>query len=122
MSTQDETKYLDIYDMYLLDNGGIPLFAGCTASDYCLEHMEQHPLHTGFMAAISSFGKEVFAGFPKRLDFGHLKVTFKNEGDYSVVFVNPPEEDDELISEKMSVISKHFKEHFLKDIKLFYVR
>ena len=116
-----QSTTLDTYDMYLLDNGGIPLFAGCTVSNYCLEHMEEHPLHTGFIAAIRSFGNEVFAGYPKRLDFGHLKLTFRNEGDYTVVFVNPQESDDDLIQEKMELLSNLFKEKYAKDINLFYV-
>ena len=74
MNSQTNSK-LDIYDIYLLDNGGIPLFARCNLSDYCMEHQEQHPLHTGFIAAIRSFSKEVFSGYPKKLNFGHLKLT-----------------------------------------------
>jgi hypothetical protein len=120
MNAQTEID-LKTYDMYVLDNGGIPLFAGCTVSDYCKEHMEEHPLHTGFIAAIRSFGKEVFAGYPEKLNFGHLKLTFKNEGKFTIVFVNPDNSEDALIFEKMNKLSKLFKEKYEKDIEYFYV-
>ncbi len=120
MNTQTEST-LSIYDMYLLDNGGIPLFAGCTTSDYCMQHQEQHPLHTGFIAAIQSFSVEVFAGRPEKLNFGHLKLTFKNEGTFTIVFVNPEDADDDLIREKMDKISALFKEKYEKNMQSFYV-
>lgn len=120
MSTQTNST-LETYDMYVLDNGGIPLFAGCTVSDYCKDHMESHPLHTGFIAAIRSFGNEVFSGYPEKLNFGHLKLTFKNEGKFTIVFVNPDESDDTLINEKMEQLSKLFKDKYEKDIDYFYV-
>ncbi|MHA2363399.1 MAG: hypothetical protein ACXAC7_05540 [Candidatus Hodarchaeales archaeon] len=120
INTQSDSA-LSTYDMYLLDNGGIPLFAGCTISDYCMQHQEQHPLHTGFIAAIQSFGNEVFSGYPQKLNFGHLKLTLKNEGSFTVVFVNPEDADDNLIRDKMDKISTLFKEKYEKNIHAFYV-
>jgi len=120
MSSQD-TNILNTYDMYVLDNGGIPLFAGCTISDYCKEHMEEHPLHTGFIAAIRSFGNEVFSGYPEKLNFGHLKLTFKNEEKYTIVFVNPETADDVLIKTKINLLSDMFKKKYEKNIEYFYV-
>ncbi len=51
---------LQAYDIYLIRTSGIPLFAGCTQSDYCMTHMQQHELQAGFLAAINAFSKEAF--------------------------------------------------------------
>lgn len=53
-------EQLQAYDIYLIRTSGIPLFAGCTQSDYCMTHMQQHELQAGFLAAINAFSKEAF--------------------------------------------------------------
>ncbi|RMG30416.1 MAG: hypothetical protein D6732_16310 [Methanobacteriota archaeon] len=53
-------KEIQAYDIYLIRTSGIPLFAGCTQSDYCMSHLQQHELQAGFLAAINAFSKEAF--------------------------------------------------------------
>ena len=51
-----------IYDIYIVETSGIPIFAGCTATDYCKLHMDQHELQSGFLATMYNFSKETFKG------------------------------------------------------------
>ncbi|MHA2099695.1 MAG: hypothetical protein ACW99A_13545 [Candidatus Kariarchaeaceae archaeon] len=118
MSITEETE-LSIYDMYVFDNSGIPIFAGCTTSDYCMQHAEQHPLHTGFMAAMQSFGKEVFSGNLQQLKFPNVKLNFKNMGDFTLVMVNPDSVDDDLIQDKLVQASNLFKEKYENRVEIF---
>lgn len=120
MSTQ-ETTDLQIYDMYVMDNGGLPIFAGCTVSDFCMQHADQHPLHTGFITALRSFGKEVFSGDLQNLSFPNVKLNFKSVGDYTIVFVNPDSADENMIQEKLNQVAKVFKEKYQKKVKSYYV-
>lgn len=120
MSIQEEVE-LSIYDMYVMNNSGIPVFAGCTTSDYCAKHADQHPLHTGFIAALQSFGKEVFSGALQNLSFPDVKLNFKAIGDHTLVFVNPISADDDMIQEKLNQAAKVFKDKYEKKIKPYYV-
>ncbi|MHA2252478.1 MAG: hypothetical protein ACXAD7_19085 [Candidatus Kariarchaeaceae archaeon] len=120
MSNQENTP-LSIYDMYVMDNSGIPIFAGCTTSDYCMQHSDQHPLHTGFIAAMQSFGKEVFSGNLQNLRFPDVKLNFKSVGNYTIVFVNPESTDETLIQDKLEQVAKVFKDKYEKDVKSFYI-
>ncbi|MHA2029032.1 MAG: hypothetical protein ACXAC2_08555 [Candidatus Kariarchaeaceae archaeon] len=119
MITQEDTS-LSIYDMYVIDDSGIPIFAGCTTSDYCMQHSDQHPLHTGFITAIQSFGKEVFSGDLQNLRFPNVKINLKTVGNYSFVFVNPETSDEDLIQNKLDQVAKVFKEKYEKNVKSFY--
>lgn len=56
-----ELKNLEAYDVYLFKTNGLPLLAGCTGSDYCMNHLPNHELHTAFMAALQSFSRESFS-------------------------------------------------------------
>ena len=114
MSSTTDSNALSLYDLYILDNGGIPLFAGCTSSNYCKQHLEEHPLHTGFIAAITSFGNDVFSGYPEQLNFRHLKLTFKVEESFTIVMVNPQDVDDRLIQEKLKEVTSLFKGKYKK--------
>lgn len=120
MSTQDDDSLL-IYDMYVMNNSGLPVFAGCTVSDYCMAHSDQHPLHTGFIAALQSFGKEVFSGELQHLKFPKVNVNMRAVGDHTIVFVNPEYVDDALIQDKMDKVASLFKEKYEKNLNLGYV-
>ena len=56
-----QLKNLEAYDVYLFKTSGLPLLAGCTGSDYCMNHLPNHELHTAFMAALQSFSRESFS-------------------------------------------------------------
>lgn len=120
MTTQEEMEF-PIYDMYVLDTSGIPIFAGCTTSDYCMAHADQHPLHTGFMSAIQSFGKEVFSGNLQQLTFPDIKLNFKTMGDFTFVMVNPDTVDDDLVRDKLNQALDVFKDKYENRVEVFRV-
>ncbi len=120
MSTQKDTE-LSIYDMYVLEDSGIPIFAGCTTSDYCIQHVEQHPLHTGFMAAMQSFGVEVFSGNLQQLTFPNIKLNFKTQGVYTFVMVNPDWVDDDLVQDKLESVAKLFKDKYENKVESYLI-
>ncbi|OLS25254.1 MAG: hypothetical protein HeimC2_19300 [Candidatus Heimdallarchaeota archaeon LC_2] len=120
MSTQ-KAEGLSIYDMYVLNNSGLPVFAGCTLSDFCLAHADQHPLHTGFLAALLSFGNEVFSGNLQNLKFPTVNVNMKTVGDYTFVFVNPKDVYENFIKSKLDEFAKVFREKYENEIAEGYV-
>lgn len=120
MSTKEDDSLL-IYDLYVMNNSGLPVFAGCTVSDYCMAHTDQHPLHTGFIAALLSFGKEVFSGELEHLKFPNIKVNMRSAGEYTIVFVNPVKADDDLIQVKLDEVTTLFKEKYEKQLNEAYV-
>lgn len=99
---------LAIFDIYVLAEGGIPVFAGCSTSDYCASHEGQHPLHAGFIHAIQNFGNEVFSSGIRDLKFDSVKLNFKSTGQYTIVFVNPLSTSDRYIHEKLEEVSELF--------------
>ncbi|MDH5402240.1 MAG: hypothetical protein OEY49_07095 [Candidatus Heimdallarchaeota archaeon] len=114
MSNQEDVM---IYDLYVMNNSGLPVFAGCTVSDFCMSHAEQHPLHTGFIAALQSFGREVFSGDIQNLNFPNVKLNLKTSGEYTVVFVNPQSVDNDIINTKLEQVSDLFTKKYEKNIK-----
>lgn len=120
MSIQEDDSLL-IYDLYVMNNSGLPVFAGCTVSDYCMAHTDQHPLHTGFIAALLSFGKEVFSGELEHLKFPHINVNMRSVGEYTIVFVNPENADAALIQDKLDEVATLFKDKYEKQLNEAYV-
>ena len=49
-----------VYDIFILKGSGLPLLAGCTGSEYCMMHADNHELQAGFLTALFSFSKEAF--------------------------------------------------------------
>jgi len=49
-----------VYDVYILNYSGIPLYGACTGSKFCQQNQNQHALHCGFFAALKSFCEEAF--------------------------------------------------------------
>lgn len=100
-----------IYDVYLLHTTGVPIFAGCSGSDYCKAHPGQHELHSGFFSAMHAFSRESFQD--NRLDalfFDKLQVNFKIdvEHDLMLVFVHPRSEKNKAVKNQMDVALKLF--------------
>ena len=120
MSIQEDDSLL-IYDMYVMNNSGLPVFAGCTVSDYCMAHTDQHPLHTGFIAALLSFGKEVFSGELEHLKFPNINVNMRSVGEHTIVFVNPEYADAALIQDKLDKVATLFKDKYEKQLTEGYV-
>ncbi len=64
-----------IYDIYIFTTAGLPLYGGCTGSTFCQQHVDQHALHCGFFAAMTSFCEEAFAQRKIRMiEMENLKV------------------------------------------------
>ena len=81
-----------IYDIYVVEKSGIPLFAGCTASDYCKLHMDQHELQSGFLAAMYNFSKETFKDSTLRtINLDDITISMRSESEEGIilVFIHP---------------------------------
>ena len=67
-----------ICDIFLLYTSGIPIFAGCTGSEYCMNHYESHELHAGFFSAIYNFSRETGIGSNlQSIIFDDIQLNFK---------------------------------------------
>ncbi len=66
-----------LYDIYVTKNNGIPLFTGCTGTNYCMTHLGQHELVSGFFAAMRSFAKESFKDEDlQTMIFSEIRINF----------------------------------------------
>ncbi len=75
-----------IYDIYVFTTAGLPLFGGCTGSAFCQSHVDQHALHCGFFAAMTSFCQEAFAQRKLRLiETENLRIHMLAEPSASVI-------------------------------------
>ncbi len=94
-----------VYDLYVLNMSGLPIFAGCTGSEYCKNHLDQHELHSCFFSAIYAFSKESFKETVLRtISFDKLQINFlvDEPNDVQVIFVHPQ-------SAKRAKVIKHLK-------------
>ena len=94
-----------IYDIYLVEKSGLPIFAGCTATDYCKLHMDQHELQSGFLAAMYSFSKETFKNSSLRtIGFDNIKISMKVDDDRGIilVFIHPVRVNPKIMDAKLT--------------------
>jgi hypothetical protein len=86
----------DAYDIYLLRLSGVPIFAGCTGSDYCTEHINNHEMHGAFLSAIYTFSKGVSTGTTLKsivLDTIQINIKVDEPNDLMIALVHPKEVD-----------------------------
>ena len=110
-------KEKSLYDIYILKTSGIPLFAGCTATDYCMRHMDQHELQSGFLAAIHSFSKETFTEENLRqILYNDIKISFKSNDEIIMAFVHPIDYKNKKIEKDLEKAWKRFHEKYRDSI------
>ncbi len=84
----------------MVQSSGLPIFSGCTGSDYCKAHGDQHALHTGFFSAIRTFAQEAFRETNlEGIRFDQIQINFKgdtNTGIY-LALVHPKQVPREAI-------------------------
>jgi hypothetical protein len=105
----------DAYDIYLLRLSGVPIFAGCTGSDYCTEHMNNHELQSAFLSAIYSFSKGISAGNPLRsVVFQTMQINIKVDepNDLMIAVVHSKEVEPDKIREQIDAAHKLFLEKY----------
>jgi len=108
-----------VYDMYVIDESGIPVAAGCTGTSYCTEHFDKHPLHTGFINAIQSFGHELFSDNLNNMEFNGVNLSFRYNDQFTMVAVHKKEDDLGLFNKKMDDLWNIFLENYTPRVKLF---
>jgi hypothetical protein len=112
------------YDIYLLQSSGLPLLAGCTGSDYCKKHGDQHDLHTGFISALNSFSQEVFTDTPKTILYDQIQINIKSMFDITIVTVHPIKVKTSEINNQLDFILSKFHEKYgeiskMPDVEIF---
>lgn len=108
-----------VYDIYIVEKSGIPLFAGCTASDYCKLHMDQHELQSGFLAAMYNFSKETFKGSNLRtIAFDNITVSMKSDEEEGIilVFIHPIRINPKIMDAKMTKALEVFMTNFYPNL------
>ena len=111
-----------LYDIYVLKTSGLPLFSSCTGSEYCMTHMDQHELQSGFLAAIHSFSKESFTKSDlKKLEYDDIKLSFKSDQDLIMAFVHSIKVDDKKIRKDITKAWDNFKEKYADKIDGIYI-
>ncbi|MHA2365540.1 MAG: hypothetical protein ACXAC7_16405 [Candidatus Hodarchaeales archaeon] len=109
------TKENIFYDIHILKTTGIPLFAGCTVTEYCKHHKDQHILQSGFIAAIHAFSRESFSkSVLRKLIYNDVKVSFKSDHEMIMVFVHPFDHD---VQDDLNRAWDRFKEKFKEELK-----
>ncbi|MHA1372319.1 MAG: hypothetical protein ACTSWN_08800 [Promethearchaeota archaeon] len=104
-----------IYDLYIIKISGIPIIAGCTGSDYCRLHSEQHELHAGFFSAMLAFSKEAFKGtIIKLIEFDkiQLNLLINEDRDFFIVFVHPSNVNKRKVRKHLFVAENLLLEKF----------
>ncbi len=91
-----------IYDVYVLRTTGIPIFAGCTATDYCIMRMDQHELHSAFLAAMYNFSKESFSDTDiQTIVYGDIVLNFALSPSDNFMMIFFHQNIDEIDSESI---------------------
>ncbi len=110
-----------VYDVYVLKTSGIPLVSGCTETEYCIAHMDQHELQSGFLAALNSFSQEAFDNENIRtLEMENIQLNFKVNKDKELIFaaispISINREDLHLkLAEGMDKFIEKFGDHLQK--------
>ncbi|MFV2015492.1 MAG: hypothetical protein ACC656_08705 [Candidatus Heimdallarchaeota archaeon] len=104
-----------IYDIYVVEKSGIPVFAGCTATDYCKLHMDQHELQSGFLAAMYNFSKETFKDSTLRtINFDDITISMKSDetGGIILVFIHPVRINPKIMDAKLTKALEVFMSNF----------
>lgn len=80
------------YDIYVIKLSGVPIFAGCTGSDYCQAHDDKHILHSGLFTTFYFFANQSFEGsMIKTILFDDLQINFLvDEANKVMIAVNHP--------------------------------
>ncbi len=108
-----------VYDIYIVEKSGIPLFAGCTASDYCKLHMDQHELQSGFLAAMYNFSKETFNDSNLRtIAFDNITISMKSDKEEGIilVFIHPVRINPKIMDAKMTKALQVFMTNFFPNL------
>ena len=113
------SKDYDLYDLYVLKSYGIPIFAGCTGSDYCKGHHKQHELHVGFFSAIYSFSKESFVDTTiHSIIFDKIQINFEidEETNIIIIFEHPCFVETDLIRNYLTKAMNIFLENYIEQL------
>jgi hypothetical protein len=115
----------DAYDIYVLRLSGVPIFAGCTGSDYCTEHVKNHETHSAFLSAIYSFSKGLSADNRlKSIVFDTIQINMRvdERNDLMIVLVHPKEVAPEKIRQQIEaahdLFLEKYKRRFERDASL----
>ncbi len=76
------------YDLYLIKTSGVPIFAGCCASAYCIDNPKEHMLHSGLLIALYSYSKQSFVHSTlKTITFDDRQINFNIDEEKGVMIV-----------------------------------
>ncbi|MHA2502541.1 MAG: hypothetical protein ACXAE3_06720 [Candidatus Kariarchaeaceae archaeon] len=77
-----------IYDIYVIKTSGIPLFAGCTGSEYCQSNMSGHELVSGYFSALHAFSEEAYQDQElQTMLFGEIAINFWIDREHELIFI-----------------------------------
>lgn len=108
-------KDLEAYDIYIFKTNGLPLLGGCTGSNYCMNHLPNHELHTAFMAALQSFSIEAFLNNTVKtivMDEFQLNMRVVSEKDFIFASVHPSDVETDKIRSLIEEGANLFIEKF----------
>jgi hypothetical protein len=114
----------ELYDIYVINNAGLPLFSGCTATDYCKMHMGQHELVSGFISAMMAFSRESFQDSTlESLLFDDITVNFTRDEEKGLIFnfVHKRDIDQEEIRKNLDKAAEIFLKHYGDEVDRSYV-
>ncbi len=76
------------YDVFVLRTSGLPLLAGCTGTEYCKMHRDNHELQAGFLSALHAFSKEAFSTETlTKIDLSEIQLNFKYDPIKEILFI-----------------------------------
>lgn len=107
------------YDFYIMKTAGIPLLAGCSATDYCKAHEGQHELHSAFLSAIYAFGKETWdTPELQSISYDEIMINFQidTENELMAVLVYPSHYTVEETQHQARAILDRFIDKFRSEI------
>ena len=106
------SKY-QLNDVYLLKTSGLPLLAGCTGTDFCKTHMEQHILTSGLLAAVHSFSQETFQSSTLHsINYNNIRISFMFDKDIILSFVTSSDSNNRRIKRDLTKTWNRFQEKY----------
>ncbi|WP_371802241.1 hypothetical protein [Candidatus Lokiarchaeum ossiferum] len=110
----------NLYDFYVIRLNGLPIFAGCSGTDYCQGHVAQHQLHAGFFSALYAFANEAFQDVRLEtiyFDKIQMNLLISESDNIMIIFVHHRSKSLQKIRELMNQTWEIFKQDYIPKLK-----
>lgn len=110
----------NLYDFYVIRLNGLPIFAGCSGTEYCEKRVSQHQLHAGFFSALYAFANEAFQDVRLEtiyFDKIQMNLLISEPDNIMIIFVHHRSKSLQKIRELLNHTWDIFKQNYIPELK-----